>query len=267
MIVYAKDFTFNTRSLSDISNDLVVASFEDGSSSGDLILGRTVNRSSITYDQPQTFDYGAVDTDVYTFDITIMRKDGDFLTKSEIKALTGWLMSPVTPKWIYFERCGDRGMVYDDVFYKGRFVRSSYIDVGVSNKVGIKFEFENISAYGYTEEKTFTIAGDTVEPIVNTGTYVGKKILPVITIRPTETGTVTIDNEDDDIPPFSIDVVSGLDVTIQNHYCTLNNGNFYDFSNLNNYNWVTLKDGINHIAVTGDCEVELKARFYEAVGV
>lgn len=269
-MVYVDDFTYNSKSLSDFDEDFCVVSFEDNVNNGDVtVLGRSVDRSEIRYDQPITFDYGATETGVYTFSITIARDSGNPLTQADVRQFVSWLMSPVTPQWLTLT--GKNTDIYNGVFFKGRFVRAAYEDIGVAKKIGIKFEFENISSYGFTREYTYNITSTAKTPgnltIENPGTFVGKSILPIITITPTDGGVVTIQNTAVDKDPLSISVTNGTAITLQDYYCLKSDGNFYDFENFNNFNWVVLVDGTNTIKVTGACTVQIKTRFYEAVGV
>ena len=262
-MIYAQDFTYDGIALSSISTDYIVAGFDDYEGEAN-ILSRSVNRSDITYDQPLTYDYGAVDSDVYTFELTILKKSGEGLTKSNVRDLVGWLMSPVVPKWLTFDGCG--GEVYDGLCYMGRFTSVVYAGSSGSVKYGLTFKFESISPYAFSVEHTYVAQPNTTITINNTGTAVGKTILPKITIEPTATGIVTINNLDDDIEAFSIDVTANQTVIVENHYCKLANGSIYPFTNLNNYNWVTIKDGENRIVVTGDATVTFQMRFFEAIG-
>ena len=262
-MVFATDFTYDDISLSSFG-EYIVAGFDDAGGDESL-LSRSVNRSDITYDQPLTYDYGCVDEDVYSFELTILKRSGEGFTQGEVRNLVGWLASPVTPRWLTFAGCTDE--IYDEVYYKGRFVAANYEGGTSSNKAGITFTFENVSPYAFTQEYKYTIDGGKTLVINNLGTKVGKTVLPKITIVPSGTGIVTIDNTDDNTDPFSIFVVGNQNVIVEDHNCMLENGDIYPFSNLNNYNWVTLKDGINHITVTGDCKIIIQVRFYEAIGV
>ena len=262
-MIYAQDFTYNGISLSSIDTDLIVAGL-DANGNDSNILSRSVNRSDPTYDQPLTYDYGAVDSDVFSFEITILHQDAKCLTQETIRKIIGWLMSPVMPQLLTFTGCG--GEVYEGIYYNGRFVSSrfeGYADL----KYGITLEFKSSSPYAYSAEHTFTALPNTVMEIENTGTSVGKVILPKITIEPTGTGTVTINNLSDDLDKFSIDVINAQTVIVENHYCHLASGAIYPFEKVNNYNWVTIKDGLNRIHVTGPANVTFQLRFFEAIGV
>lgn len=269
--MFARNFTYNGISLSSFGEDLHVVSFTDVNDDDREILARNVMRSDIRYDQPLTYDYGAVDSSIYSFDMSIAHTGDtqEFLSKSEVRALTGWLMAPVEPQWISFVGCTSE---YEDVYFKGRFTRSSYVEQG-TNKFGITFHFENIAPYGFTQEFTYNAVSTANDGagfnITNLGTYVGKTVVPRITINPTATGAITINNTADHSQgAFSINVTSGESITIADYNVVYtNSGEFYDLNNLNNFNWVVLKDGVNPIAVTGACEIEIKARYYEAIGI
>lgn len=270
MILHAKDFTYNGTSLSDINEDFIVISFGDGGHNSDVeLLTRTVNRSPVSYDQPITFDYGAVDSDVFTFTLTICHKDGGDITRAEAKELISWLMSPVVPQWLSIEGCGNE--VYEDIFYKGRFVHAGYEDISDARKIGMTFNFENIAPYGFTKEYTYqfpTSSGSMSGDIENLGTAVGKTVLPEIRITPNASGRVTINNTaDSSVGALSINVTNGQPVILRNYACYLTDGSLYDLDKMDNFNWVVLKDGINTITITGDCTVTMKVRYFEALGV
>lgn len=260
-MVYATDFIYNGKSLSEFSSDYIVAGF-NADADGDIV-SRSVNRSDITYDQPLTHDYGAVDSNIYSFEMTIIKRSGEIFTSTEARSLIGWLISPVVPKWLHLIGC--TGDDFRDIDYQGRFVNARY-EGSVSQKIGITLTFENTSPYGYSVEHTYVATPNSTITINNSGTSVGKVILPHITIAPNATGVVTINNLSDDLDAFSINVTSSQTVIIENHYCHLTNGNIYPFTNLNNYNWVTIKDGENRIAVSGNATVTFKMRFFEAIG-
>lgn len=262
-MVYAIDFTYNDIPLYSFG-EYIVAGFDEAGGD-EAILSRSVNRSDITYDQPLAYDYGCVDEGVYSLELTIMKKSGEEFTQGEVRNLVGWLMSPTTPQWLNFTGCSTQ--IYDELYYLGRFVSANYSGGTSSQKIGVTFTFESTSPYGFTREYKYTIKNNRRLIINNPGTKVGKTILPRIEIIPTATGIVTIDNADDNIAPFSINVTNGEMVIVENHYCRKENGLLYPITNLNNYNWVTIKDGVNHIDVTGSATVIIKVRFYEALGI
>lgn len=266
-MVFANDMTYNGIALSSINADYVIAGFDDGSDPE--LISRSVLRSDISYDQPITYDYGAVDTNVFSFDIIIMKRSGGALSKSEIRTLLGELISPTSPQWLTFTGCENE--VYNGLFFKGRFTKVSYEGFSGSKKIAIGLTFENISPYAYTREYTyeFPTANDTMsDTITNLGTYVGKTIIPKITITATAAGTVTVQNTSDTSQDaFSLDLLSGETVVIEDFNCFYEGGTLFPFSRLNNFNWPVLKDGDNGIVFTGDCTAEIKVRYYEAVGV
>ena len=138
--------------------------------------------------------------------------------------------------------------------------------------MGIRFDFENISPYGFTEEVGVTIkssgsSGKTAT-FLNIGDAIGLKILPKITITPKATGTVTISNTADSREPLSINVTQGKVITIEDYNAFDSDGKPYSISKyFNNLNWVYLYDINNAIAVVGSADVTITARFFKNVGV
>lgn len=266
--MYARNFVYNGTSLSSLDSNYLVAAFESDAEDEFNMVSRSVGRSDIRYDQPLTYDYGAIDEDVLTFDVNIIKNSDDPITRSEMRQLVSWLMSPVVPQWANFTGCNDD--YFNDLYFKGRFVSARSRNIGESRKIAATFTFENIAPYAFTEEYTYILTtsnGEAATTIENYGTYVGKTVLPQITIHANSTGNVTIRNSaDSSQDAFSIYLLTGQEVTVRDHNC-FNGSALFPFENLNNYNWPIIKDGNNPILVTGDATVTIKTRFYEAIGI
>lgn len=266
--MYAKNFTYNGTSLSSLNSNYLVAAFDSDTDDEYTMASRSIERTEIKYDQPLTYDYGAIDQEVLTFDVNIIKNSDTPISNSEMRELVGWLMSPVVPKWARFTGCSDT--YFNDLYFKGRFVSARSRNIGESRRIGATFTFENIAPYAFTEEYTYimtTSEGTAATTIENYGTSVGKTILPTITIRANSAGNVTIRNSaDSSQDAFSIYLLAGQTVTIRDHNC-FTGSKLFPFSNLNNYNWPVIKDGLNPITVTGDATVTIKVRFYEAIGI
>lgn len=236
MAVYCQDFTFNGKTLSSFDPDLVVVSFTDSRYNSDVtVVNRSVQRSEITYDDALTYDYGVLDNDVYRFTITLANEHADYLSQDLVRKLTSWLISPTEPKWLEFTRYPNpegraKDPVYLDVQFKGRFIRTSMDDIGGVNKVGITFEFENISPYGFTKQYAWEVDStlETQTATLSTpGTDIGKLVTPVVLIESHtstqdglidhETGTQYIDAEDTEALNLEYnDEAEGQTISIQN---------------------------------------------------
>ena len=184
-MAFAKDFIYDGTKLSDIDQELIVISFNTTSSESDII-SRTVNRSPLTYDESITYDYGAVDNDVYKFSLTLARNDDQPLTQELMRKLVKWLMSPHEPKWLKLTKCeGVTQAMYDNVWFHGRFVRAVYEESAGYYKNAVTFDFENTTPYGFTDEQTWSYTFDgtsTTLWITAPGTVTGKMITPLILI-------------------------------------------------------------------------------------
>ena len=203
-MAFCKTFTYNGRSLTDVYDDLMVVSFDFSGGSESQILARTVNRSPLTYDESIAYDYGAVDNEVFTFTLTIARKDAPYMTQNRVRNLVSWLMSPTEPQWLSMEICEyddplfvssdgvETRSVYRNVDFKGRFVNASYAESAGYYKGAITFTFENISPYGFTPVQNYylnhTVRESTTYTVVDQehgcpGTFVGKLVSPIVLIR------------------------------------------------------------------------------------
>ena len=276
--VQAKDFTFNNISLSDIIPNADLVTFDTMPSDTNVeIFNGKVNKSDIHYNSPITNFYSLVPKNNLEFSIVISKNDGDYLTQDEISALVSWLTAPHEPVECYFTPYNDNDywnthIVHSGVFYIGVFHSWGYSEMGQVGKMGIRFDFENISPYGFTEEVSVIIRSSGTDsqtiPFLNIGDAVGLKVLPKITITPTATGTVTIANTVDSREPLSINVTQGKTITIEDYNAFDNDDELYSISKyFNNLNWVYLYDNNNMISVTGSADVTITARFFKNVGV
>lgn len=304
-MVYAEDFQFNGRALSSIDPNLVIVSFRDMiHNSDDQVVNRAVSRSEIMADDALTYDYGVKDVDVMRLTITVCDANHSYLSQETIRNLHSWLFSPTEPQWLSFTAYNDESTriqdpVYTDVHFKGRFIRSTYDDIGAYNKIGITFEFENISPYGFTPQYSYTVSLDQPETditLTGHGTNVGKLVTPIILLTSdSDSGGVdiseadnlefeegngqimSIHNTDGNTAPFLIQIPSNTTVAIIGDNCyywdegyefDVNNMDLYSFDNLANFNWPRMVSGANnHFEFVGTGSCQIIVRYFEALGV
>ena len=301
-MAYARDFTYDNRTLLSIDPNLIVVSFDSTSTTSENeIVSRNVLRSDITYDDVLTYDYGAVDNSVYKLKLTIARMDGDVLSQSLVRTLVSWLISPTEPKWLTFNRggCASAAM-YDGVEFKGRFNRVTYDMSTGYNKYAISFEFENISPFGFTRQYAWEFdlqnssSSATLSPV---GTNVGKLVTPAILITSdSSTGgaelpddidnleftrgegqIISIHNLDGNTAPFLIQCPQDVTIAVIGDNCyyynddpafDVRNMSLYNFSNLVNFNFPRMvSGGVNRFVFEGTGNIIIVSRMYEALGV
>lgn len=282
MEVQASDFYYNGTSLSSLG-DFALVSFDTSASNSDVtMMSMDINRSSLTYNSPISHYYNKVASDVLKWSITIIHKENVYLSQSDVRTLTGWLMSPVKPCVAYFVPCSDRSnmVAYRDIDYIGVFNSWSYTEIAQNQKIGITFYFENISPYAFTKEQTYTCTANTN----NNGTvtidsvhYTGQEILPTITLETSNYATVTLNNDSDySREALSINANPSKTIVISNYNLFDSNNNLLDFDDyLNNFNWVKLIDGQNVLTMTVRSEqsgtvsatATITVRFLTNVGV
>ena len=262
MGVCAQDFTFNNKALSSFATAYALVDIDETDSSPGI--SRAFQQSSLTNDNSVVYFYDAIGSSLLEFDITVCRYDGEDLTPANCKELSDWLMGQVVPREAYFTACSGESAIYDGTYFVGGFTSSSYTQAGTSRRFAMTFHFCNISPFGFTAETTYSVPGT----ITNSGSVTGEPIYPVVTIVPSGTGTVTINNTDDtSVGAFSIEVEDGTTVIINDRNLFTSGGQLYSFENLNNFYWPALVDGENHIEVTGDATVTMTTRFYKNLGV
>lgn len=275
LMVQALDFTFNGTSLSDISSDIILVSFDTSAVDNDVqFITSAIDRSDILYNNPIANVYAKTAEDVLKFSVTFARADGKMLSQQEIRELTSWLLAPKTARLAHFtpytSDLANNYAVYEDVNYIGLFTNAYYQEMGQSRKMGVSFDFENISPYGFSDEKSFSfVSGGGERHLVETvESITGELINPTITITPTANGVVTINNvSDTSRDELSVNVRSGQTVVIMNGVAYLSDGSLFNLENFNNFNFPVLIDGDNTISISGDCSVNFKYREFINVGV
>lgn len=274
MTVQAKDFMFNGVLLSSLNNDYELVSFDTSPSDTSVgFMDNKVEMSDINYNSPIVHFYHSTAKDTLQFDIMISKRNGKYLTQSEIRELSGWLTSPISPKVLSFVKYkrDDGTAVYEDLEYIGVFNKAEYSEMGQVQKMGVGFSFTNISTFAFTKESEVNV-NNTLEDktiiISSDGTRTGLPIYPIITIDPKETGTVVITNKSNpnDIG-FGINVRNNEKVIINNFNVYKEDGSLYSFDNLTSLRFPYLIDGDNEIQIQGKCICDITYRFYANIGV
>ena len=274
MTVQAKDFMFNGVLLSSLNDDYKLVSFDTSPSDTSVgFMDNKVEMSDINYNSPVAHFYHSTAKDTLQFDIMISKKSGEYLTQAEVRELSGWLTSPISPKVLSFVKYtkDDGTAVYEDIDYIGVFNKAEYSEMGQVQKMGIGFSFTNISPFAFTKEREVNIDNtvqDNTITISSEGTTTGLPVYPIIEIMPTEDGTITITNltnENDN--GFGVNVKNGEKIIIKDFNMFLNNGDLYSFDNLISLKFPYLIDGDNEIQVQGRCTCKFIYRFLENIGV
>lgn len=274
MTVQAKDFMFNGVLLSSLNDDYKLVSFDTSpSDTGVGFMDNKVEMSDINYNSPVAHFYHSTAKDTLQFDIMISKKSGEYLTQAEVRELSGWLTSPISPKVLSFVKYtkDDGTAVYEDLDYIGVFNKAEYSEMGQVQKMGIGFSFTNISPFAFTKEREVNIdntAQDNTITISSEGTTTGLPVYPIIEITPTEDGTIIITNltnENDN--GFGVNVRNGEKIIIKDFNMFLDNGDLYSFDNLISLKFPYLIDGDNEIQVQGRCTCKFIYRFLENIGV
>ena len=274
MTVQAKDFMFNGVLLSSLNSDYELVSFD--TSPADTSVGfmdNKVEMSDINYNSPIVHFYHSTAKDTLQFDIMISKRNGKYLTQSEIRELSGWLTSPISPKVLSFVKYkrDDGTAVYEDLEYIGVFNKAEYSEMGQVQKMGVGFSFTNISAFAFTKESEVNV-NNTLEDktiiISSDGTATGLPIYPVIEIMPTEDGTVFITNlSNKNDTGFGVNVKNGEKIVIKDFNVFSDDGSLYSFDNLTSLMFPYLIDGDNEIKIQGRCTCKFIYRFLENIGV
>lgn len=274
MTVQAKDFMFNGVLLSSFGDEYELVSFDTSPSDTSVgFMDNKVEMSDINYNSPIVHFYHSTAKDTLQFDIMIAKRSGEYLTQSEIRELSGWLTSPISPKVLSFVKYtrDDGTAVYEDLDYIGVFNKAEYSEMGQVQKMGVGFSFTNISAFAFTKENEVIVDNtiqDNMVTISNNGTLTGLPVYPVIEITPTEDGTITITNlSNPNDNGFGVNVASGETVTIKDFNAFSNDGDLYSFDNLTSLKFPYFIDGDNEIQVQGKCTCKFTYRFFENIGV
>lgn len=297
MAVFAKDFVFNDISLSSKSSAYALVEFDSVSDSS-TIFERSVERDSFSIGKTILNDFGAIDSNVFQFDLTICKScdiAGESFTKDEINELVSWLTSPIESKYLTFT-ADSKDEILSGLYFLGRFHMAEYVGTSGNKKNGLKFHFENISPYAFTKEYEYdftstVLNGESSElstengevlitedsqeihldneiNFINVGTKTGKKIYPKIVVTPTADGAVVINNfSDSSKEAFSINVTKNKEITIKDCNIYDSTGSLYSFSHCNNFNFPQVVDGENHFEIYGLCTIKIYVRYFENIGI
>ena len=264
MSIIARNFTFNGVALNDFDDKYMLVDL-DNQDRGNA-FSRQLQTSMITNDSPITHYYGSTASNVITFDIAICRRDWEFLTVEDCNQLSNWLMGDPIPKECHFDSCNVA--VFNNTYFIGSFVSSSYLQSGLEQKYAMIFSFQNMSGYGFTPRYGYALSTEVSNVVTTQGSSTGEMIYPDFVITPNETGIVTINNlTDTSMDELSLNVTSGKVIKVSDRNLLNDDDTLCDMrTHLNTYNWPCLLNGRNEIYVTGNAVIQMYVRYFVNLG-
>ena len=277
---YGNSFQYNGKSSSDFN--LMIAGFEVMDIP--LNLKRTTSASSINRYRHRANMYGIVYDSVLSFTVQLIKNpckiqviDSNDLkfTRSEIREITAWLTSPLSPRLFHmtdFESAdGQQEEEYD---YFGVFT-----DVVASDNAihCLECTFECTTPYALSSEQTVVIEeGEGI--VTNNSDEYEDYVYPTIIIEPTATEigsySITITNETDGGKSITLKNMKRNDtvtidcekMTIKNRSGSLISFDDIDIDVLDYIYWFRLLHGDNKILVSGDATITFVFRYPVKVG-
>lgn len=235
-------------------------------------LQREIQKGETTKTRFTSNHLGARYTDVLIFDITVVKagticSQNEYFSSDESRAILRWLTSPLLPKeLITFSEDNE------PVYYYGLFTNAEPV-VANGNQYGIKLQFTCTSQFGFTPRYSFSCDGGESITINNTSDEKEKSIYPIITINPSKTGIVIIENETigksisincKEKDPVYIDCQN---LIIKDKIGILKYRDIgWNLTDIHGVWWPELIYGENVFSVTGDATVIITCQFPKKVG-
>ena len=190
-------------------------------------------------------------------------------TRQELRRITAWLTSPITPRLFHMYDYEEGQTEYD---YYGLFTN---IEAEDNSPHSLTCTFECNTPYALSSEQTYTI-NDAVGIVSNLSDEYEDYVYPVITITPTISGnhSITLRNLTDGNRHFTIKnmqlgnpvVIDCQKMTIKDKYNTLISFEDLEIDEQDYIYWFRLARGDNRVTVTNNAIVEFKFRYPVKVG-
>lgn len=266
MSVYAKDFTYNNKSLSSFG-DYIMVSFDDDDTELP-IFSRNLNTGDWQQDRITLSHYGTTPSEVYPLEFSICKQDESEFTKEESEKLISWLGSPQFPETLRFISEGGKDN-FSGINYIGLFESASYFEYG-GRKCGMTFSFKCNSPYGFSDEQTVSYspasgATGTCKVVVS-NTIQNHPVYPILEVTGHVAETITITNKSKaNSKPFTLDTVKDMKITVADFNLFDSSENLYSLSKCN-LEFPKLINGSNTIEIKGNCDVKIRWRNTKALG-
>lgn len=274
-----KSFTYNGYSSEDFglafgTTDGAITEIEMGlkrsSEHSDITKYRLVpNHSGTKYDEVLEFELG-----IMRDPCEIIHSEDAKFTRSQISEINAWLTSPRFPQLLHFVD-HDKSFKDDmDVYYYATFTQVNANAFG--DIYALRYTVTCNAPFAFSNEFVHKISStsgiETYRQIVNTSDEKEINIYPVVTINPTSTGKVKIENRTQG-KSVTIDCLRDNIVTIDNDKLRIcdSTGKLIKLHDLGlddvgSLYWFSLSYGINDIYITGDAEITISYREPRKVG-
>lgn len=257
-----KSFEYNGQSTTSIvDKPLMIVQFDRVVDDDTFV--RTIQKGEKTIARQDTNHYGTMYSDDTPYEFYLIKNDGSKFTENEVRKINKWLTSPTLPKPIVATTDDNETFTYIGVF----------TTVGwkmiTGNKDAVKCQLTCDTPMCWKKEsKSYTSTGsysDVFEINSDDSEY---EIYPKISIKipsGTEKKTISIKNNNDN-KTLSVLCNPNLPIYIDCKNCMVTDGtvtgviDFEDigWSDIGDIYWMKLKDGTNHLTISGECEVKIE---------
>ena len=186
---------YNGKSSDDF--DLICCSVDDNSQETPMLAEREILKGETTQNRPVANHYGTKYSDVITFDITFIKREGKIFSREEVREVNAWLTSPKIPSLL---TVGDED---DPVHHFGIFTAvDSVYTIGIA---ALTYTFTSKAPYGWSKEYnyTYTSTGNTSFILRNDSDDLNNPVYPSVFIQGNQGENITLTNLTE-IEEFSI---------------------------------------------------------------
>lgn len=268
-LMTSRHFVFNGKSSEDF--DIVIGFF--GEDNG---INTNGNSQSIQSDEPNINTrkiniYGTVNDEMVKFNFAILKCDGEPFTQYESVQINEWLLGPKTPKMFKFINDSEHDYDLYDLHYYA--ICTSVTDKVYSGLNGKELTFETNSSYAYMDEieRKIDVVGNGDITITNSIQMDNFIYHPTIYITSNE--KIEIKNiETEQTIFYDLTSFSGETLKIDNEKMRLMvNDKIIPMTKIgwteDDIQWLGLIPGLNHIQITGTCELVVKCEYPRKAGV
>ena len=270
MDVFGKSLEFDGVSSED--DNIMLCTLDTPDHNRTSAISYDILSGDITPNRPIPNLYNKKYNKVLEFKITVCKKCviKDRFTTAEQQELIRWFTSP-------FDFRKFKIIDFEDSDYHTGIdyfcICNDYGETVINDSIcAMFFQFQCNAPYAFLEEESTSFISSSTTPttftINNKSDELEDDYYPVIEVKGTSTGTVTIKNNSYPDEIMELSVKTGQTLYIDNDESDITDDkDLFDYSTDTNLCWIRLKSGNNVITVTGDCTGNIKCRYPRKVGI
>lgn len=268
MNVFGKSFEYDGVSSSDYNVMLCSLEYSTDRTTG---ISYNILSGDISPNRPIRNYYNKSYKEPLQFEISICKdvceNNGTYFTSEEQKSIVRWLTSPLDYRELKIEDYDD------DSYHKGicyYCLCLEYKETVINNIVCLSFTFQCNAPYAFYEEQvtSFESTESTTIQILNYSDELELYYYPIVEIIPSETGEISIVNDNFPTETMVLNVRNGQKLLIDNDMCDISDEmGLFNYNTDTNLQWIKLASGNNTIIITGKATGKIRCLYPRKVGI